>query len=402
MKLLEYKGKQLLQAVGIKTPQSILVNNKGYANLSYGKERYHQFFEKHGVAIIKAQVIGGGRKKVGLIFEANDYDASLKQIEALYGKQYNNVPIDTLLIEEKLDIKKEYFLSILYDTVRRRPMIMFSVEGGIEIEENSDKISKFYTEKVSELTAKEAVKIVDNEDLADFLVKAYNAFIKFDCSHLEINPIILTKDKKFFAVDAKLTIDDGAVPRQEILADVADEGEKTQFSEMEIAARKIDQADHRGVAGKTFVELDGDIAVLASGGGASLTSMDALIEAGGAPANYTEYSGNPPREKVRKLTKITLSKFGLNGCLVIGGTANFTDIFDTLSGFVEGMQDLLELPKYPIVVRRAGPNDKEAFKMLKKFAQKNNMDITLFGEETPMSYAAKVMAEKVKEYKKIV
>jgi len=169
---------------------------------------------------------------------------------------------------------------------------------------------------------------------------------------------------------------------------------------MEIAARKIDQEDHRGVAGKTFVELDGDIAVLASGGGASLTSMDALIEAGGKPANYTEYSGNPPREKVRKLTKLTLSKEGLKGCLVIGGTANFTDIFDTLSGFVEGMQDLSELPKYPIVVRRAGPNDKQAFVMLEKFAKENDMDITLYGADVPMSYAAKIMAEKVEEAKK--
>lgn len=400
MKLLEYKGKELLKEVGIEIPKSILVNSKGYANLSYGKEKYHQFFNKHGAAIVKAQVIGGGRKKARLIFETNDYEPSLKQIEELYGKQYNNVPIDTLLIEEKLDIKNEYFLSILYDTVQRRPMIMFSAGGGIKIEENASKISKFYPTKVGKLTQNEAEKITGNKDLAELLVKAYDAFIKFDCSHLEINPIILTNDGKFFAADAKLTIDDGAVPRQEILADVAESDEKTQFSEMEIAARKIDQEDHRGVAGKTFVELDGDIAVLASGGGASLTSMDALIEAGGSPANYTEYSGNPPREKVRKLTKITLSKAGLNGCLVIGGTANFTDILDTLSGFVEGMEDLAELPKYPIVIRRAGPNDKQAFDMITKFAQKNKMDITLFGEETPMSYAAKVMAEKVEEYKK--
>lgn len=399
MKLLEYKGKQLLQEVGIKVPASILVNNKTYASLSYGKEKYHQFFSDYGAAIVKAQVLGGSRQKTGVIFSATDYEKSLKQIEELYSRKYNNAVIDTLLIEEKLDIKQEYFLSILYDTWQRRPLVMFSASGGIEIENNEEHILKFYPKKVSELTKEEALEIAGNKELADFLVKAYQCFINFDCSHLEINPIILTVNGVLYAGDAKLTIDDGAVPRQEILTDVADTDEKTRYSPREIEARKIDLEDHRGVAGKTFVDLDGDIAILASGGGASLTCMDALIEAGGAPANYTEYSGNPPREKVAKLTKLTLEKEGLNGCLVIGGTANFTDIFETLSGFVDGLESLDQLPQYPIVIRRAGPRDDEAFAMLKKFAADKNLDITLFGEETPMSYAAKVMAEKVKEYK---
>ena len=399
MKLLEHKGKELLAKSGITIPKSILVNNKTYANLSYGKEKYRQFFDEEKNVVVKAQVLGGSRKKAGVIFIATDYEKSLKQIEELYAKKYNNAIIDTLLIEEKLEIEKEYFLSILYDTWHRRPMILFSQSGGIEIESNDDKITKFYPAKVAKLTKQEALEITDNQDLADFLMKSYQAFIDFDCSHLEINPIILTPAGALYAGDAKLTIDDGAVPRQEILSDVADSDEKTRYSPREIEARKIDLEDHRGVAGKTFVDLDGDIAVLASGGGASLTCMDALIEAGGAPANYTEYSGNPPREKVAKLTKLTLEREGLNGCLVIGGTANFTDIFETLSGFVDGLKSLPQLPKYPIVIRRAGPRDKEAFVMLKNFAASNSLDVTLFGEETPMSYAAKTMAEKVKKYK---
>lgn len=397
MKLAEYKGKKLLRTLGLKTPKSILVNNRDYASLSYGKERYHQFFNEHGAAVVKAQVISGGRKKKGLIIEVTDYESSLKQIDVLYKTKHEGGPIDTLLIEEKLDINKEFFLSILYDTRQRRPMILFSDQGGIDIEDNSQALNKIYPDKVNNVTAEEVMAVVKDKDLAAFIVKVYQCFIEYDCTHLEINPIILTQDNELYAADAKITIDDSAVPRQE---DFSEMSEKTNFSELEIKARKIDQEDHRGVAGKTFVELDGDIAVLASGGGASLTSMDALVEAGGNPANYTEYSGNPPREKVRKLTEITLSKQGLNGCLVIGGTANFTDIFETLSGVAEGMQALPELPKYPIVIRRAGPNDKKAFAMIEKFAKENNMDITLFGEETPMSYAAKVMVEKAEEYKK--
>lgn len=397
MKLAEYKGKKLFRSCGLKTPESILVNNKDYASLSYGKEKYHQFFEKHGSAIVKAQVLGSSRKKQGFILDVSDYETSLPEIAALYEKKFNDKFIDTLLIEEKLDVDQEMFLSIMYDTLERRPVILFSKVGGIDIEESSDELLKIYPSKVLEISVQELSNYFSDEKLIDLVQNAYKCFVEYDCTHLEINPIILTKQGQYFAGDAKVTIDDSAIPRQEDFSEI---NEQENFSELEIKARKIDQDDHRGVAGKTFVELDGDIAVLASGGGASLTSMDALIEAGGNPANYTEYSGNPPKEKVKKLTEVTLSKEGLNGCLLIGGTANFTDIYETLSGFIEGLQELAKLPNYPIVIRRAGPRDKEAFEMVKEFAKKNNLDITIFGEETPMSYAAKLMAEKTEEYKK--
>ncbi len=126
--------------------------------------------------------------------------------------------------------------------------------------------------------------------------------------------------------------------------------------------------------------------------------MDALIETGGRPANYTEYSGNPSREKVHQLTRITLSKPGLNGCLVIGGTANFTDIYETLAGFVDGLRDSGN-PTYPIVIRRGGPRDKEAFEMLRTVAEKEGYDMTCYGEEMPMTKAVSIMVEKVQRFK---
>jgi len=236
--------------------------------------------------------------------------------------------------------------------------------------------------------------------LAGFIKKAFQCFVQYDCTSLEINPVIKTPDGLLFAGDAKVVIDDNAVSRQDVFSGITDVEDETVLEAREREARKIDYHDHRGVAGKTFVELDGDIAVLASGGGASLTCMDALMQADGRPANYTEYSGNPPREKVRKLTEITLSKPGLHGCLVIGGTANFTDIFETLSGFAEGLNAIKPKPSYPIVIRRAGPNDRKAFEMLRALAQKEGFDITLFGEETPMAKAARIIVEKVEEYRK--
>ncbi|MAF14012.1 MAG: hypothetical protein CMI53_03920 [Parcubacteria group bacterium] len=408
MKLLEYKGKELLEKSGIKIPPAIVTNNKSYINLSYHKENYRQFFVDNKKIIIKPQVIGGNRKKLGLIGTSDDYATSLELIDQLYDKEYNNQPIDTLLIEKKLEIDKEYFLAIVYDTVKRQPMILFSKNGGINAEDEAPKdLTIFYPRKVDVLHDFEAREIArqvgfkgaEKIQLAGLIKKVFNCFIKYDCTACEINPIIKTKDDVLYAGDAKITIDDNAIARQEIFHDVTDTEEKSVLNQRELEARRIDIHDHRGVAGKTFVDLDGDIAVLASGGGASLTCMDALIQAGGAPANYTEYSGNPSAEKVKKLTEVTLSKEGLNGCLVIGGTANFTDIFETLSGFAEGLKVVKPKPNYPIVVRRAGPNDEKAFAMLKKLAAENDFDISLYGEETPMTLAAKLMAEKVKEHK---
>ena len=165
-------------------------------------------------------------------------------------------------------------------------------------------------------------------------------------------------------------------------------------------AKEIDKNDHRGSAGSAYIELDGDIAIIAAGGGGSMVNMDALIALGGKPANYTEHSGNPPAEKLEKLTKIVLSKEGLNGCWFVGATANFTDIYETLAGFVDGLRSIKPKPAYPIVVRRGGPRFEEAFEMLKEVGKKEGFDFHIFGPETPMTSTAKIVVDLVNNYKK--
>jgi succinyl-CoA synthetase beta subunit len=405
MKLLEYKGKELLAGCGIRSAPGIVTDNKSYINLSFHKERYKEFCLDHKNVIIKAQIAAIHRKQNGYIIEADNYKESLKLIEGLYDLEYNEHPITTLLIEKRLDVAEEYYLSILYDTRARRPMILLSREGGIDIEDSGE-VARTYVSpleglhdyQVRELAKDAGFSSHELLQLTSFIKGAYQCFERFDCRMLEINPIIRTSEGLLFAGDAKVTIDDSGASRQEIFHDITNIEDESLLSERALEARKIDYHDHRGVAGKTFIELAGDIAVLASGGGASLTCMDALIEAGGAPANYTEYSGNPPREKVRRLTRVTLSKPGLNGCLVVGGTANFTDIFETLSGFVEGLRESGN-PTYPIVIRRGGPRDKEAFAMLREVAETEGLDLTCYGEEMPMTKAASLIVEKVEKFK---
>jgi succinyl-CoA synthetase beta subunit len=406
MKLLEYKGKELLKSCGIKVPPGIVTDNKSYVNLSYHKEKYRDFFFEHKEVVLKAQVVSGKRKKLGLVLFADEFKESLAQIDKLYNTEFQDTFVDTLLIEKKLDIANEYYLSILWDTRERAPRILLG-KGGIDVEEDAKEVSPEtlvvdILDGLHDYQARSLAKAAgftgrNMTAMATFIKNAYTCFLRYDCRILEINPVIQTPEGFLYAGDAKITIDDSGVIRQEVFKDVTEMEDRSLLSERALEARKIDYHDHRGVAGKTFVELDGDIAVLASGGGGSLTAMDSLLEAGGKAANYVEYSGDPPKEKVRKLAKITLSKKGLKGCLIIGGRANFTDIYETMTGIIEGILELKGtpfFPTYPIVVRRAGPRDKEAFLMLKNVGEKEGLDLALFGEEISMSEAARIMVEK--------
>lgn len=230
------------------------------------------------------------------------------------------------------------------------------------------------------------------EEFKDTAVKLWEVFTKYDCELAEINPLVITKNGQVMALDAKVILDDDADFRREMKFP-----ERNLFgrapTEAEVEARKIDEGDHRGTAGSVYWDLDGDIAVLAAGGGGSVVNMDALIACGGKPANYTEHSGNPPREKLKRLTKIMLKKLGLKGLWIVGGTANFTDIFETLSGVVEGLREVSPKPTYPIVIRRGGPRDEEAFIMLREVAEKEGFDLYIYGRETPMTSTAKIMVD---------
>ena len=128
--------------------------------------------------------------------------------------------------------------------------------------------------------------------------------------------------------------------------------------------------------------------------------MDALISYGAKPANYMEYSGNPPAYKVEKLTRIVLDKKDLSGLWIVGGIANFTDIYETLKAIVDVLVE--KQVKFPVVIRRGGPNEKEAFELIRKTAKKHNLNISIYGRETPITLCAKYMAEASYKFKKEV
>lgn len=400
MRLYEFEGLQLFKEAGIPVlDYQIITSGKEKINIS-------------SPIILKAQILGGGRGKVGLIQAFGPEGATKKDIDKILGKEVKGEKIEKVLVEPYLvDKNAEYYLSITYSTSTKSPILLVSKKGGVDVEELSKEteaikslpinpIEGLQPWQVRQILSEAGFSGIHFLSLTKILLGMWKVFIKYDARLVEINPLIETEDEEFFAADAKVILDDEAdfrqtdldIPPRDVLG-------KTP-TESEIKAKEIDRNDHRGSAGSTYIELEGDIAVIAAGGGGSLVNLDALIALGGKPANYTEHSGNPPREKLEKLSKIVLSKKGLKGVWFVGATANFTDIYETLAGFVEALRSIKPKPKYPIVIRRGGPRHEEAFEMLEEIRKDEGFDFHIFGPETPMTSTAKVMVDLAKKFKK--
>jgi succinyl-CoA synthetase beta subunit len=394
MILYEFEGKKILHRAGIPVPTSQLLSSPAdQVGLQYP-------------VVLKAQVLSGKRKDAGgILFSENDLDTRDK-IQNLFGAEINKEKVEKILVEEKIPIEAEYYLALSYDTDLRAPIMTFSEAGGTGIEDRG--VQVFPIDPVTKSVGQSSNKLRDssaslqNDKLSlpeDLVSKLINLFFEIDATLLEINPLIKTKSGEYMALDAKIKLDDSAQGRHPEWKFPPRSAPGHTPTQREIEAKKIDEGDYKGVAGSAFFDIDGDIAVMSSGGGASLTAMDALIKNGGKPANYTEYSGNPSKEKVQKLTKVVLSKPDLHGLWIVGAVANFTDVYETLSGIIEGLRETeKELGRkfdFPIVIRRGGPRDKEAFEMLR---QVKDFDLHLYGEETSISQSAEIMARLAKEY----
>lgn len=363
-------------------------------------------------AVVKAQVLSGGRGKAGLVKPCKSLAEVEKAVKEMIGKDVVGEKINKVLIEPYfIDKAAEYYLGITYDTSNRSPIILVSKKGGVDIEElarDKESIKSLPINPIFGLQPWQARQVLAEAgfsgihflSITKILLGMWAVFTKYDARLVEINPLIETEDEELIAADAKVILDDDAdfrhadldFPPRNVLGKIPTQSEHE--------ASEIDANDHRGSAGSTYIELDGDIAVIAAGGGGSLVNMDALMALGGKPANYTEHSGNPPKEKLEKLSKIVLSKKGLAGVWFVGATANFTDIYETLAGFVDALRSIKPKPTYPVVIRRGGPRYKEAFKMLEEVGKKEAFDFHIFGPETPMTSTAKTMVDLANKFKK--
>ncbi len=376
MNLYEYEGKQLFEKYGIKVPRSVLVR----ANDNF-LEKYQSL--QITDVVVKAQVLSGKRGKNNGIKFCTSAGAVVAACTELFATTIRGQYVAAVLIEERLDIAEEHYLSLTYDTNQKQPLLIYSSSGGMDIEDVAEtSIHKEWLNIAQE-------KITSSKPLASEL---WDCFLQEDARMLEINPLVKTVSGEWYAADAKVALDDDAFyrhPEWEKLEPRTMMGRSP--TERELNVKKIDEGEayYRGTAGK-YIEMDGDIALILNGGGASIANMDALLATGLQPANYTEYSGNPPREKVYQLAKIVLAKPGLRGLWMCGVVANFTNIKETFLGIIDALDELK--PLYPIVVRRDGPEGEEARALMKVCAERNGLNMKIFGKETSMSETAHILA----------
>ena len=351
MKLYEFEGADLLEKYHIAVPKrQIITSLKNKVDISFP-------------IVLKAQVLSGNRKKAGGILFANKIPDLDKALKNLLGKTIAGEKVEKILVEEKIPCVAEHYISFSFSGAARAPVLALSRKGGSGIKNAFvypiDMIVGLQPFFVRQALSKSGFPSKDINSLCDIIMNLWKLFVEEKVILAEINPLLKSTSGAFFACDAK-----------------------------------IDYGKRRIVE-----KMDGDIAIIASGGGASLVNMDALLLAGGRPANYAEYSGNPKAEFVDKITQEVLSQPGIKACWVVGGTASFTDIYVTMKGFLEGLKKVSPKPNFPFVIRRDGPRTKEAQKLLTGFAKKEGYDFYIYGSETPMVDTAKIIVDLA--YKKV-
>jgi succinyl-CoA synthetase beta subunit len=398
VRFFEYESRQILQREGIP------VADGGFATDAEGAKAIAA--EIGGPVVIKSQVLTGGRMKAGGVKFADTPEEAEAHAREILALEINGHMPKGVLIGAKAEIKQEYYAGVIYDGVRKLPTFVFSDMGGIDIEEvaeqHPDHIGRGHFSTIlphMDFDAKDAIASIgitgsELNRLTPILSKLARLFVKYDMTLAEINPLAQLADGTFVAVDAHMDMENEGRPRQKALLKdlgVGDEEtrearEPTQF---EIDGEKVDSVDHRGVAGNV-TEFDGNLGLVIGAGGGSLTLFDAVRSYGGRPANYCEIGGNPSVSKAKNLTKLVLSKPGVDKIAVMMSIVSNTRVDIVARGVIKACLELGFDPADKIAVFRIpGAWEEEGFKILDKYG------VEYFDRSVSMHEAAKRAVEKI-------
>lgn len=344
MKFFEHSAKRIFRKEGIKTLRGIVV---------YSPDEAMQASSEIGRPIVlKSQVLTGGRGKAGGIKFADNPGEAHEVAEELLDFEIKGEKVKHLLIEEKADIKREFFVSVSNDRVNKKPIIMASAEGGMEIEElaktSPEKIIRYHVDPLKEFFPYEAREIarkmgVESElisPIGNIIWTLYNIYDKYDCEVAEINPLALT-DQGLIAADAKLEIENDALFRHK------DEMEQNNFKKKDFA----------------FVKLPGDIAVIGNGAGLTLTGMDMITLYGGKPATFLDIGGGASEESIKMALDLVLNYSPVKVVFlnVLGGITRADDV---AKGVIAALKSSKR--KVHMVIRLTGTNEEEGQRLLEE------------------------------------
>ena len=368
MNLHEYQGKEILNSFGVNIQRGIVASNPEDAVIAakrLSNDTGTSWF------VIKAQVHAGGRGKGGGVKIAKNIDEVREISSQIIGMNLvtpqtsaSGKKVHQVLIAEDVYYSgdseiQEFYMSVLLNRKTSKNMIMYSTEGGVDIESVAEKtphlIHTIDIDPESGLSNEEACKIADNlglngnahNQMVEFVRSLYNAYNKSDSSLFEINPVIKTSDDKILAVDAKVTIDDNSLFRHEDYLKLRDIREENPI---EVEAKK---------AGLNYVDLDGNVGCMVNGAGLAMATMDLIKQAGGDPANFLDVGGTADSERVETAFRIILKDPNVKAILVniFGGIVRCDRV---ANGIVDAYKNMKDTISIPIIVRLQGTNSEIA------------------------------------------
>ena len=353
MKLHEYQSKQIFSKYGVPIPKGRVAATSAEARAIAE--------ELGGRVVIKSQVLVGGRGKAGGIRLAKDPREAEEVANQILAMEIKGLPVRKVLVDEASNIKNEIYLGITNDRAARKPVIMASAAGGVEIEEvarlTPEKIIKVHVDPLLGLKDYQARDIAAGIDLprehwkmfGQITQGLWRAYMECDATLAEINPLVITGDNHLIALDGKMVLDDNALFRHPDLAELRDLDIEAPA---EVEARKY---------GLSFIKLDGSIGCMVNGAGLAMTTMDIIKLFGGEPANFLDIGGGAGADKVAAAMRIILSDPNVKAVLfnVFGGITRCDEV---ARGILVALDEVK--PKVPMVVRLVGTNAEEGRKLL--------------------------------------
>jgi len=373
--LYEYQGKQLFARYGIPVSEGVIADAPAEARAAA---------EQLAVpVVVKAQVLVGGRGKAGGIKLAADPAEAEQHAAAILGMDIRGHTVRRVWVEQSSDIEREYYFSITFDRGEKRPLLMLTTAGGVEIEEvaaktperlarlHLDPLVGFQPFHARRLCFDAGIPAAEMRQAGDIMAAAYRAFVETDAMLVEINPLIVTPDGQLRALDSKYTVDDNALFRHPDIAEMRD-----------LAALPPEErmARERGV---TYVKLDGYVGILGNGAGLVMSTLDVVAHVGGQPANFLDVGGGAQADEIVTAMEVLLSDPNVRAVLfnVFGGITRCDEV---ARGILTALEQLGV--NVPMVVRLDGTNDVEGRQLLADAAPPN-----VYVEETMLGAAERVV-----------
>src|ERR671936_1006284 len=398
MRFFEYESREIVRRAGIP------VTKFGFARTPEEARAIAEDID--GPVVIKSQVLTGGRMKAGGVQFADTPDEAERHARHVLALEINGHMPRGVLVDSRAELKQEYYTGVVWDGIRKQPVMLFSDMGGIDIEEveatHPEHIGRGHLSNLVEVPDFRAKEVVAQTGvtgrrltrITPILARLARLFVEYDMTLAEINPLGELEDGSFVALDAHMEMENEARPRQSALLKelgVGDEEtrEAREPTPFEIKGEQVDAMDHRGVAGNV-TEFDGNLGLVIGAGGGSLTLFDAVRKYGGKPANYCEIGGNPSVAKAKGLAKLVLSKPGVDKIAVMMSIVSNTRVDIVARGVIAACLELGYDPAEKIAIFRIpGAWEEEGFKILEKYG------VEYFDRSVSMHEAARRAVEKV-------